>query len=66
MTELYSNELDCTTNLRQIYDRLPDPLQTKWRRSTKLYHDETGDREPTLKEMSAFITAQSQTENEPV
>ena len=66
MTELYSNELDCTTNLRQIYHRLPDPLQTKSRRSMKLYHDETGDREPSLKEMSAFITAQSQTENDPV
>ena len=36
MIELNSNELDCTTNLRQIYDRLPDPLQTKFRRSVKL------------------------------
>ena len=26
MAELHSNELDCTTNLRQIYDHLPDPL----------------------------------------
>ena len=66
MTELYSDELDCRTNPRQIYDRLPDPLQTKWRRSAKLYHDKTGDRERTLKGMSAFITAQSQTENDPV
>ena len=26
MIEMQSNELDCTTNLRQIFDRLPDPL----------------------------------------
>ena len=29
MIELQSKELDCTTNLRQIYDRLPYPLQAK-------------------------------------
>ena len=66
MIELNSNELDCTTNLRQIYDRLPDSLQTKWRRSVKLYRDKTGGKEPSLKELSAFITAESQTENDPV
>ena len=66
MIELNSNELDCTTNLRQIYDHLPDPLQTKWRRSVKLYRVKTGGKEPSLKELSAFITAESQTENDPV
>lgn len=45
---------------------LPDPLQTKWRRSVKLYRDKTGGREPSLRELSAFITAESQTENDPV
>ena len=64
--ELKSNDLDCTTNLRQIYDRLPDPLLTKWKRSAKLYHDKIAGREPTLKEMSEFITAEPQTENDPV
>ena len=39
VTELESNELDCTTNLQQIYDRLPDPLQRKWRKSAKLYRE---------------------------
>ena len=66
MIELKSNELDCTTNMRQIFDRLPDPLQAKWRKSAKLYREKTGGKEPTLKELSAFITGESQTENDPV
>ncbi|PFX30400.1 hypothetical protein AWC38_SpisGene4851 [Stylophora pistillata] len=66
MIELNSNELDCSTNLQQIYDRLPDPLPTKWRRSANSYRDKTGGREPSLKELSAVITAESQTENDPV
>ena len=66
MIELQSNELDCTTNMRQIFDRLPDPLQAKWRKSAKLYRERTGGKEPTLKELSAFITGESQTENDPV
>ena len=66
MIELQSKELDCTTNLRQIYDRLPYPLQAKWRKSAKQYRERTGGGEPTLKELSEFITAESQTENDPV
>jgi len=66
MIELQSNELDCTTNMRQIFDRLPDPLQAKWRKSAKLYRERTGGKEPTLIELSAFITRESQTENDPV
>ena len=66
MIELQSNELDCTTNMRQIFDRLPDPLQAKWRKSAKLHRERTGGKERTLKELSAFITGESQTENDPV
>ena len=66
MIELQSNELDCTTNMRQIFDCLPDPLQAKWRKSAKLHRERTGGKEPTLKELSAFITGESQTENDPV
>ena len=32
----------------------------------KLYRERTGGKEPTLKELSAFITGESQTENDPV
>lgn len=66
MLELNSNELDCTTNLKLIYDRLPDPLQRKWRKEASLYRQRSGGREPTLKELCAFITAESQIENDPV
>ena len=66
MIELKSNELDYTTNMRQIFDRLPDPLQTKWRKLAKLYRERTDGRKPTRKELSAFITGESQTENDPV
>ena len=66
MIELQSNELDCTTNLRQIFDRLLDPLQAKWRKSVKLYRERTCGKEPSLKELSAFITGEPQTENDPV
>ena len=66
LTELESNELDCTTNLRQIYDRLPDPLQRKWRKSAKLYRERACGREPTLKELTKFITEEAQVENNPV
>lgn len=66
MIELQSNELDCTATLQQIFDHLPDPLQAKWRKSVKLYRDMTGGRELKLKELSAFITAELQTENDPV
>ena len=66
MFELQSNELECTTNLRKIYDRLPDHLQAKWRKTAKLYREKADGREPTLKELSKFITAESQTETDPV
>ena len=66
MIELQSSELDCTTNLQQIFDRLPDHLQAKWRKFAKQYREENGGKEPTLKELSKFITAESQTENNPV
>ena len=55
--ELQSSELDCTTNLRQIYDRLPDHLQGKWRESAKFFREKKDGKEPTLKELSKFITA---------
>ena len=66
MIELQSSELDCTTNLRQIFDRLPDHLQAKWRKSARRYHEENSGKEPTLKELSKFIITESQTENDPV
>ena len=66
MSELRSYELDCTTNLRHIYDRLPGHLQGKWRKTAMLYRERSGGREPDLKELSKFITAQSQIENDPV
>ena len=66
MSELRSCELDCTTNLRHIYDRLPGHLQGKWRKTSMLYRERSGGREPDLKELSKFITAQSQIENDPV
>ena len=66
MIELQSNELDCTTNLWQIFDRLPDPLQAEWRKSVKFYRERTCGKEPSLKELSAFITGESQTENDPL
>ena len=37
MTELQSCELDCTTNLRHIYDRLPGHLLGKWRKTAMSY-----------------------------
>ena len=66
MIELQSTELDCTTNLRQIFDRLPDHLQAKWRKFAERCREENGGKEPTLKELSYFITVESQTENDPV
>ena len=66
MIELQSKKLDCTTNLQQIYDHLPNPLQAKWRRSAKQYRERTGGGEPTIKELSEFITAELPTENDPV
>ena len=66
MKELNSSELDCTTNLKQIYDRLPDYLQTKWRKSARMFRDKTGGRDPTLKDFSYFISTESLTENDPV
>ena len=52
MKELDSCELDCTTNLKQIYDRLPDHLQAKWRKSARMFRDKTVGRKPTLKDFS--------------
>ena len=66
MIELNSNELHYTTNLRQIYDRLPDPLQTRWRKVAKSYRERNNSKEPTLMELSRFITAGSLTESDPV
>ena len=66
MEELNSSELDCTTNLKQIYDRLPDYLQAKWRKSVRTFRDKTGGREPTLKDFSHFISTESLAENDPV
>jgi len=66
MVELNSNELNCTTNLRQNYDRLPEPLQRKWRKTAKSYRERNDGREPTLKELSSFIAEESQAENDPV
>ena len=60
--ELNSNELDCTTNLRQIYDRLPDPLQERWRKVAKSYCRNNG-KKPTLMGLSRFITAESLTKS---
>ena len=64
--ELKSTELDCTTNLKLIYDRLPHSLQRKWRKEAKLHRMRTSGQEPTLKELCAFIAAEAQTENDPV
>ena len=66
MSELRSCELDCTINLKHIYDRLPGHLQGKWRKTAMLYRERSDGREPDLKELSKFITAQSQIENDPV
>ena len=66
ITELQSCELDCTTNLRYIYDRLPGHLQGKWRKTAMSYREWSGGREPGLRELSKFITAQCQIENDPV
>ena len=66
MSELRSYELDCTTNLRHIYDRLPGHLQGKWRKTAMLHRERSGGSEPDSKELSKFITAQSQIENDPV
>ena len=66
MSELWSCELDCTINLRHIYDRLPGHLQGGWRKTAMSYRERSGEREPDLKDLSKFITAQSQIENEPV
>ena len=60
--ELQSSELDCTTNLRQFFDRLPGHLRAKWRKSAKRYRKENGGKEPTMKKLSKFITAESQTD----
>ena len=57
MIELGSSELDCTTNLRHIYDHLPDPLQAKSSKA-KSYRERTNGKEPTLMELSRFITAE--------
>ena len=54
MSELRSYELDCTTNLRHIYDRLPGHLQGKWRKTAMLCRERSGGREPDLKELSKF------------
>ncbi|XP_068718137.1 uncharacterized protein [Montipora capricornis] len=66
MKELKSGELDCTNNLKQIYDRLPDHLQAKWRKSARMFRDKTAGREPTLKDFSSFISRESLTENDSV
>ena len=66
MEELNSSELDCTTNVKQMYDRLPDYLQAKWRKSVRMFRDKTGGREPTLKDFSYFISTESLAENDPV
>ena len=66
MTELQSCEVDCTTNLRHIYDRFPGHLQRKWRKTAISYRERSGGREPDLRERSKFITAQSLIENDPV
>ena len=41
-------------------------MHAKWRKSAKQYREKTGGGEPTLKELLEFITAESQTENDPV
>ena len=66
MKELDSCELDCTTNLKQIYDHIPDHLQAKWRKSARMFRHNTGGREPTLKDFSYFISTESLTENDRV
>ena len=66
MSELRSCELDCTINLRHIYDRLPGHLQGGWRKTAMSYRERSGEREPDFKELSKFITAQSQIGNVPV
>ena len=66
MTELQACELDYTTNLRHIYDRLPGHLQRKWRKTAMSYRERSGGREPDLSELSKFITTQSQIDNDPV
>ena len=66
MIELQSNKLDCTANMRQIFDRLPDSLQAKWRKSAMLYGERTGGKKRTLEELSAFITGELQIEKDPV
>ena len=66
MTELQSCELECTTNLRHIYDRLPGHLQGKWRKTAMSYREWSGGREPDLRELFKFITAQCQIENDTV
>ena len=66
MIELNSNELDWTTNLRQIYHRLSDPLQTRRRKVAKSYHERNNRKEPTLMGLSRFTSAESLTESDPV
>ena len=55
-----------TRKYGHIYERLPGHLQGKWRKTAMLYRERSGGREPDFKELSKFITAQSQIENDPV
>ena len=66
MSELKSSELDCTTNLKYIYDRLPESLQRRWRKLAKAHREKTGGKEPTLVTMTNFIREESEVENDPV
>ena len=66
MDELNSTELRCTTNMKHVYDRLPDTLQAKWRRIVKLHRERNAGCEPTLHDLSRFISEESQSENDPV
>ena len=60
--------VECTRTRKygHIYERLPGHLQGKWRKTAMLYRERSGGREPDFKELSKFITAQSQIENGPV
>ena len=66
LTFLGNGRMDRTRKYGHIYERLPGHLQGKWRKTAMLYRERSGGREPDFKELSKFITAQSQIENDPV
>ena len=55
ITELHSCELDCTTNLRHIYDRLLGHLQGKWRKTVMSYRERSGEREPDIRSYPSLL-----------